>query len=292
MLNKMKYFKTPHERKSAVLTTVLAVLLLLLFSLVGLKYFDPPIRYGMEVNFGTSTQGKGKVQPTKVVTSQPKLTQQVTPKQSAAVEEKAPEKVLTQQEASVPIVKKPAAKKPKTTPKKQPPKKVTPEEKIAKPKPKPKPTPPKPKVSSSTKNILSNVLNAKKVEGIQQQGEGNDTSPGDKGKREGNPYASSYYNTAGLGGNGKGYGLNGRNLQSNGAVTQACNEEGTVVVRITVNQQGQVIDAEAGVKGSTNVHPCLLAPAKKTALLHKWFPDNNAPTTQVGFVVINFKLSE
>lgn len=289
MLNSMKYFKTPHEKKSAVLTTIIAVLLLLLFSLVGLKYFDPPISYGMEVNFGTSNQGSGKVQPTKAVASQPKQVQQSTPKQIPPPKEKSTAKVLTQKEASIPVVK----KQPKTTPKKITPKKAPPKKKVAQPKVEPTPpAPPKPKVSDATKNILSNVLNAKKVEGEQQKGEGDDNTPGDKGKVEGNPYASSYYNTAGLGGNGKGYGLNGRNLQSNGAVTQECNEEGTVVVRITVNQQGQVIAAEPGVKGSTNVHPCLLAPAKKTALLHKWFPDANAPSTQIGFVVINFKLSE
>jgi colicin import membrane protein len=46
------------------------------------------------------------------------------------------------------------------------------------------------------------------------------------------------------------------------------------------------------VKGSTNVHPCLLEPARKTAFLHQWFPDDKAPDSQVGFVVINFKLSE
>ena len=85
---------------------------------------------------------------------------------------------------------------------------------------------------------------------------------------------------AGLGGNGTGYGLNGRSLQSNGAVTQECNEEGTVVVRITVDQQGNVIDAEPEVKGSTNVHPCLLTPAKKTALLHKWFPMQMPPVSK------------
>ncbi len=289
MLNSMKYFKTPHEKKSAVLTTIIAVLLLLLFSLVGLKYFDPPISYGMEVNFGTSNQGSGKVQPTKAVASQPRQVQQSIPKQVPPPAEKSTTKVLTQKEASIPVVK----KQPKTTPKKITPKKAPPKKKVAQPKVEPTPpAPPKPKVSDATKNILSNVLNAKKVEGEQQKGEGDDNTPGDKGKVEGNPYASSYYNTAGLGGNGKGYGLNGRNLQSNGAVTQECNEEGTVVVRITVNQQGQVIAAEPGVKGSTNVHPCLLAPAKKTALLHKWFPDANAPSTQIGFVVINFKLSE
>lgn len=289
MLNSMKYFKTPHEKKSAVLTTIIAVLLLLLFSLVGLKYFDPPISYGMEVNFGTSTQGNGKVQPTKTVASQPEQQQQSTPKQVPPPVASTTEKVLTQKEASIPVVKKQPKKQPQNTPPEKKPLKKEVEQPKVDPSP---PAPPQPKVSNATKNILSNVLNAKKVEGEQKKGEGDDNKSGDKGKIEGNPYASSYYNTAGLGGNGKGYGLNGRNLQSNGAVTQECNEEGTVVVRITVNQQGQVIAAEPGVKGSTNVHPCLLAPAKKTALLHKWFPDNNAPNTQIGFVVINFKLSE
>ena len=283
MHNKMKYFKTPHERKSAVLTTIIAVLLLLLFSLVGLRYFDPPISYGIEVNFGISTQGSGKVQPIKTVASQPKKAQQTTSKQTPPPVKEPPAKVLTQKEASIPVVKKQSKKQPQQSP----PKKTEAQKEV-----KTTPAPPKPKVSNETKSVLSNLLNAKKIEGEQQRGEGDDNSPGDKGKEEGNPYASSYYNRTGLGGNGKGYGLNGRNLKSNGAVTQECNEEGTVVVRITVNQQGQVIAAEPGVKGSTNVHPCLLEPAKKTALLHKWFPDANAPTKQIGFVVINFKLSE
>ena len=190
MLNSMKYLKTPHEKKSAVLTTIIAVLLLLLFSLVGLKYFDPPISYGMEVNFGTSNQGSGKVQPTKAVASQPKQVQQSTPKQVPPPTEKSTAKVLTQKEASIPVVK----KHPKTTPKKITPKKAPPKKKVAQPKVEPTPpAPPKPKVSDATKNILSNVLNAKKVEGEQQKGEGDDNTPGDKGKVEGNPYASSYY---------------------------------------------------------------------------------------------------
>jgi hypothetical protein len=87
-----------------------------------------------------------------------------------------------------------------------------------------------------------------------------------------------------------GFGLNGRNLESKGSVKPECNEEGKVVVRITVNKIGNVINTETGVKGSTNVHPCLLAAAKKTALLHKWFPDDKAPESQIGFVVVNFKL--
>lgn len=282
----MKFLNTPHERKSALLTAIIAVLLLLIFSLLGLRYFDPPIRYGIEVNFGTSSQGSGKVQPKELV-ARPPL--QATKAPSSPPIEKAETKVLTQKEASIPVVKKEI----KTPPKKVSPKKEIPKREVNKPvEKKTPPAPPKPKVDASTKNILSKMLTTKKVEAKNDQGEGDDQVQGDKGKREGNPYASSYYSKAGLGGNGAGYGLNGRSLQSNGAVTQECNEEGTVVVRITVDQQGNVIEAEAGVKGSTNVHPCLLTPARKTALLHKWFPDSNAPSRQVGFVVVNFKLSE
>ena len=282
----MKFINTPHERKSALLTAIIAVLLLLIFSLIGLRYFDPPIRYGIEVNFGTSSQGSGKVQPKELVAHPPL---QATKAPSSPPIEKAETKVLTQKEASIPVVKKEI----KTPPKKVSPKKEVPKKEVNKPVEKKTPTaPPKPKVDASTKNILSKMLTTKKVEAKNDQGEGDDQVQGDKGKREGNPYASSYYSKAGLGVNGAGYGLNGRSLQSNGAVTQECNEEGTVVVRITVDQQGNVIEAEAGVKGSTNVHPCLLTPARKTALLHKWFPDSNAPSRQVGFVVVNFKLSE
>jgi hypothetical protein len=282
----MKYLKTPHERKSAILTTLIGIMLLLLFSLVGLRYFDPPISYGMEVNFGASTQGRGKVQPSKPVSSQPKTSpSKASVKTSTPKTEKVIQKTLTQKEASIPVVKnKPNKKSSKkaTVIKEEPEKKLVEKE----------PDPPKPKVADATKSALSNVLNAKKVKGQIQQGEGDDKKVGDKGKKEGNPYASSYYNKAGLGGQGRGYGLNGRSLQSNGSVTQECNEEGIVVVRIKVNRKGEVIDAEPGVKGSTNVHPCLLEPARKTAFLHQWFPDDKAPDSQVGFVVINFKLSE
>ena len=242
----------------------------------------------MEVNFGSSTQGSGKIQPKEAVASTP-IQQATPPVQTTRVEKVAP-KVLTQKEASVPVVKKQAKK---VTPKNITPKNEVPKKQLDKPiEKKTSPAPPKSKVDASTKNILSKMLNAKKTEGKVSGGEGDDRAAGDKGKIEGNPYASSYYSRAGLGGNGTGYGLNGRSLQSNGSVTQECNEEGTVVVRITVDQQGNVVNAEPGVKGSTNVHPCLLTPARKTALLHKWFPDANAPSKQVGFVVINFKLSE
>ena len=284
----MKFLDTPHKKKSAVLTTVLGCLLLLLFFVLGLTYFDPPISYGMEVNFGTLAQGRGDIQPQKPI--QKSVPQEEQPQELPEKRETSPpevktkevqESVLTEKESPV-VIPKDEAKKPIKEP-------------ISESK-EPSTTPPVekevPKVSEATKSVVSNLLKRQPETSEENQGEGDDIEQGDKGKIEGNPYSSSYYNTVGLGGEGKGYGLNGRNLRSNGKVVQECNQEGTVVVRITVNNQGEVVQAEPGVKGSTNTHPCLLEPARKTAFLHQWFPDNNAPAEQIGFVVIQFKLGE
>ena len=273
----MKYLNTPHEKKSAVITTLIAVLLIILFFLLGLKYYDPPISFAMEVNFGSASKGMGKTQPKKPEAV--KISTKPIPKKAAS--KAAPEKVVqpkvsTQEISDVAL--------PSKTQKKQSP----PAEEVPK-----KIEPPKPKVDQAIKNILSKLVNQKKSEEkAAQQGEGNDQLQGDKGRIEGNPYANSYFNLKGLGGMGKGFGLNGRRLESRGQVTQQCNQEGVVVVRIRVNREGDVVQAEPGVKGTTNTHPCLLQPAKETALQHKWFPDAKAPSQQFGFVVVHFKLGE
>jgi colicin import membrane protein len=279
---------TPHKKKSAGLTVVVAILLLLLFFMLGLTYYDPPISYGMEVNFGTLAQGSGEVQPTKSVQAIEQPVEkpveveekvEVTPPKEST--EESIKEVLTEKESTVVVPDKKEEVKLREA-----------EEKEPEPEVEPEPVKEVAKVSEATKSVVSNLLKNKTEDGEQTQGEGDDLVQGDKGKLEGNPYSSSYYNNYGLGGRGKGYGLNGRNLQSNGKVVQDCNQEGTVVVRITVNNNGEVVQAVPGVKGSTNTHPCLLEPARKTALLHKWFPDNNAPAEQIGFVVIQFKLGE
>ena len=145
------------------------------------------------------------------------------------------------------------------------------------------------KPSKDAQDALNSLLNNNTTNG-KQKGEGDDTKEGVKGTDKGDPNSRKYYgNTNADGGN---YNLSGRKALSTPKEKPDCQEEGTVVVRITVNNQGNVIAAEPGVKGSTNTHPCLLQPAKKTALLHKWYPDNNAPSEQIGFVVIQFKLGE
>tara|TARA_R100000935_G_scaffold58912_1_gene99691 strand:+ start:56165 stop:57082 length:918 start_codon:yes stop_codon:yes gene_type:complete len=112
-----------------------------------------------------------------------------------------------------------------------------------------------------------------------------------QGKPNGDPYATSYYGSPGSGSGTGDYGLNGRSLVNKGKVKQECNEEGRVVVKIIVDRNGKVVSADPGQKGTTNTHPCLMEPAKKTAFMHRWNLDSNAPSQQVGFVVVSFKLT-
>ncbi|MDO6809093.1 hypothetical protein Q4603_10740 [Zobellia galactanivorans] len=114
----------------------------------------------------------------------------------------------------------------------------------------------------------------------------------EQGQSNGDSYATSYYGSPESGNGSDGYGLSGRSLVSKGKVQQECNEEGRVVVRIVVDRTGVVISATPGVKGTTNNNPCLLDPAKKTAFMHKWNTDFNAPSQQIGFVVVNYTLGE
>jgi len=284
----MKILDTSHKKKSAILTAAIAVLILLLFFMLGLTYYDPPVSYGMEVNFGTLAKGTGKTQPIDNIQTIKQVEEKVI-----KVEEKVgsplPEESNSEPLKDVMREKESIISIPEKKEEKQFGKPITKNKELEE---KPEFVKEDPKVSEVTKSLVSNLLKNKTEEGEDIQGEGNDLVQGDKGKIEGNLYSSSYYDNEGISGKRKGYGLNGRNLQTNGKVEQECNQEGTVVVRITVNNNGEVIQAEPGVKGSTNTHPCLLDPARKTAFLHKWFPEMRAPAQQVGYVVIQFKLRE
>ena len=230
---------------------------------------DPPPENGIAINFGTTDFGSGNIQPTEAIQSAPKAT---AAKEAAA----SNDDVLSQDIEEAVVIKE--AKKIQPT-------KQTAKEEV---KPKPKEIP---KPSKSTSDALSSLINGPKSDGKAQGGEGNDNIAGDKGSPNGNPYANSYYGSGSGSGNGSGWGLNGRSISSRGKEVQKCNEFGTVVVQITVNRNGNVIAAKY-TKGTTNTNPCLVEPALATARKYKWQPDSKAPETQVGFITVNFKISE
>ena len=282
----MKYFETKHERNSAKLTTLIIVILLLLLFVVGPGYMDPPEEYGVAVNFGTTDFGKGDVQPLKPIKSEPqKIEEPPQPDVSKAEPTKSSEskeEVLTADNAEEIAIKK--QKEAETKAKAIADAKVKAEaDRVAKE---------KREQDDKKKKLDALIGGVSKSEGTATGGEGNDNKAGDKGQLDGDPYASSYFGDPGTGSGGVGYGLNGRGNASFKPFKQDCNESGMVIVKITVNQNGNVISAEPGQKGTTNTAQCLLDPARKIALSHKWQPDSKAPARQIGFVKVNFNLGQ
>ncbi len=292
----MPFLDTRHKKKSFTLTTLLLSALLLLLFYIGLTYLDPPIENGIAINFGTTDFGSGKIQPKEKIRQEPR---QIEPEPVKEIPEPSEpqvstpdqpvEKVLTSNnEETIKInQQKEARRKAQEAERKAKAEadRIANEKKAAEER--------KRREEENKKKKLDALIGGiGKSDGNATGSEGDDERQGDKGDPAGNPYATSYYGAPGSGSGTGGYGLNGRSLVSKGKVQQDCNEDGRVVVRIVVDRNGRVIKAEPGVKGTTNRAPCLLEPARKTALLHKWNLDSKAPSQQIGFVVVNFKLGQ
>jgi len=266
----MKFLNTPHKKKSAVITFFSGLTLFFLFFLFGLKYLDPPITYGMEISFGVSDKGEFAQEREVNQSIKEEEISEGTNKNEPRLS--SSKNVLVEEESIISVDD--AQKKEKD---------ISDNKKILAEKQ-------NPEIDNNTKSILSNLVNQKSQNSKINSSVGDDNTKNIKGLNSGNPYINTYLNIEGFKGLKNGYGLNGRNLKLNGSVVQECNEEGIVVVRIIVDPKGKVIEAKPGVKGSTNIHPCLLKPAIETAFLHEWYPDDKAPSKQIGFVVVNFKI--
>lgn len=301
----MSFLDTRHKKKSFTLTTILLSVLLLLLFYIGLTYLDPPEENGIAVNFGTMDFGSGNQQPKEKIRSEPldipnppaepeqvqEEVEEVVKEEAEqeVVKEQPTEKVLTQEsEESIRIKQEKEAKrkadaeatKAKAEAERVAREKREAEERVIK------------EQEAKKKKLDALMGGIGKSDGNDSGSEGDENKPGDKGQPDGNPYATTYYGAPGSGTGTGGYGLSGRSLVTKGKVQQECNEDGRVVVRITVDRNGKVIKATPGVKGTTNNAPCLLEPARKTAFMHKWNLDSNAPSQQIGFVVVNFKLGQ
>lgn len=258
------------------------MLLLLIFGILnyGLTYLDPPEEYGVAINFGDSNMGSGEpvVNSKKTAVKEVQKKEEVVDAVKEIPKEAIKEDLITDDTSKeVPVVKKVAKKK------KDPVKEIVKKEVKSVKKLKPKP-------SKEIQDALNKLLKGNSNTG-NPAGEGEDAIEGVKVKNDGDATSSKYYGNTGSGSNGD-YNLAGRKALSKPKEQPDCQEEGTVVVRITVNKNGEVIKAEPGVKGSTNTAACLLKPAKEAALKTKWNSDSNAPAFQVGTIIYKFSLTK
>jgi len=277
----MKYFETRHQRNSAKITTLITLILVLLLFVVGMPFMDPPLEYGVAVNFGTSNVGSGikpKAMPVKA--QEPKVTesseaQEVTPQkteQAAKTEE-----VLTQDTAESIAIKKQkeAEALAKAEAERLEREKREAEERRLK------------EEAEKRKNLDNLIGSVKNSSSAENEGEGPDNATGIKGDSLVDPYAP-YTDIPGTGNGGIGVGLNGRG-KADFKIYDGCeNEYGDVVVAIVVNREGRVIEANAGEQGTNNRTTCLIEQAEKIARSFKWKADSKAPPRQIGRIKIIF----
>ena len=198
----MAFLDTPYKKKSTAITVVILIALLWMIFNFGMKYQDPPEEYGIAINFGTSNQGyeiSNNILPSK--------------ESSEQVQEEVQEEVVTQTEKEAPVIEKPEEVEVKEIEKKEKPKKE-------KPIPKPK------KPSKNTLQAFDNLLKGDTSD-ENKAGEGNDTSSGLKGDKNGDPSSTKYYGNSGSSGESN-YNLAGRNALSKPIEQPNCEEEGTV----------------------------------------------------------------
>jgi outer membrane biosynthesis protein TonB len=276
---KMTLFNTTHKKKSAAITA--GILMLLIFGILnfGMQYLDPPEEYGLAINFGDANVGSGTpvVASKKTAPKEAAKTATVVAKVKETPKETIKEAIITKDTSkNVPVVEK--VKEKKATPVQEVVEKSIPKEI------------PKPQPSKENQDALNTLLSGKTAEG-KPKGAGDDAAEGVKGKKEGAGISSKYYGNTGSGLEGN-YNLAGRKALSKPKEQPDCQEEGIVVVRITVAKNGKVMSAVPGVKGTTNTTACLLKPAKEAALRTTWNADAAAPKIQTGTIIYKFSLTK
>lgn len=294
----MAFLETKHQKKSFIITSILYVLLIIFLFLAGLKYLDPPPESGIAINFGTTDYGAGDEQPIEPVKTSPQQnTPEPTPQETSSTTDEVVEDVATQNEEDAPVIEEKEDPKEETE---EPVEEKQEEEQKEEVEEIPEEEPveevpekePDPQPNKDVTDAMESMLSGDEQDGADAEGEGDDDKAGDKGDPDGNPDAKSYYGTGtGIDGDGN-YRLGGRKALAKTKYVQECNETGEVVVEIEVNQNGEVVRAKAGVKGTTNTSSCLLEPAERAARNTKFNKDLNAPTRQIGYITYVFRLSE
>jgi len=244
-----------------VLMHVLIILCLVLFGFTQSKPV-PTLDEGLTVNFGNIDEAEGLFEPAGEPTN---------PESEAIPEpvvENKPEKALISQshEPSVSLEDKKAKEVERAKQK---------EKQIVK------------SQEQRAASIRNQAANAFGSAGGKGNSQGTGSGVGNQGATNGDPKSNNYV------GGGTGYGqfsLNGRNL--NGGLPRpsfSIQEEGTVVVRITVNPKGNVIATSISLKGTNTDNSTLRNAALSAAKLAR-FNNIEGNQNQSGTITYHFRL--
>jgi outer membrane biosynthesis protein TonB len=141
-------------------------------------------------------------------------------------------------------------------------------------------------IMNRTKNALENSKNA----GTTSTGEGITGGKGNQGVPAGSVDSQNRGDGSGLGDKGISYDLQGRGFQKLPLPKYDYQGEGKVVVDVSVDRSGKVIQAIPGARGSNTLDEYLLKVAKDAALEAQFDQKPDAPPVQKGTITYIFIL--
>jgi len=141
-------------------------------------------------------------------------------------------------------------------------------------------------ITDRTKKALEGSRNA----GTSSTSEGVAGGEGNQGVPSGDLNSQNRGDGGGTGNSGISYDLGGRGFQKLPLPQYDSQEEGRVVVEVSVDRSGKVIQANPGFKGTTILDDYLLRVAKEAALQASFDAKPDAPAIQKGTITYNFIL--
>jgi len=142
-------------------------------------------------------------------------------------------------------------------------------------------------INDRTRNAFGNAGNV----GESGTSEGVAGGEGNQGVETGSVGVRNYGPGGGTGNGTISYSLGDRKYQTLPVPKYDLQDEGKVVVEISVDRAGNVTKALPGVKGSTTINDYLLKAAKEAAMKAKFDENTNAPLLQKGTITYHFKLN-
>lgn len=265
----------PVNIKATLWTIGIHALLLLLFFFISYKVpvFEQPDEMGVEVNIGTAADGYGIDQPLSV--NAPAAEQATQPSLSSSASSELPTNIVESDDPDAPAVSTANNRN----------------------------TGDNNRVNSNTNkpnNAPTNNKPAQKAKYVYGGGnstggnnantnadgssEGNTSGAGDRGVPGGTPGADNYEGTSGSGG-GIRHTINGRNIVAYPDKDAEFREDGTVVIKVTVNRQGEIVSKRIVSAPNAQLRSIALQKVEKI----RFNKSNNAPEEQFGNITFVFK---
>jgi colicin import membrane protein len=305
-------------KKKGILGT--AIVHLMLFGMLILVGFSTPpapdSEEGILVNFGTSETGIGDIEPSppafKEESSAPPVKELASPPPAASkpVIKTTEDPLLSQNNEEAPVVKKtpPVIKKVDPEAAKKRLEKIEADRKlneqmeaerarVREEEAEKRRIASEQKRESDIMNRTKNALANSQNRGTSSTGEGVAGGPGNQGDPNGSINSKvrgtgSGTGTQGTGTGNKGisYNLQGRGFQALPSPRYDYQGEGRVVVEVSVDRSGKVVQATTGFKGSNTLDEYLLRVAKEAAMGARFEVKQDAPAIQKGTITYNFIL--